>query len=85
MKQSFGTIYACIFGPVCLLFIAVIVAVLFAAELIIELFSTRNLNYLTWRIGLRKSCPCCGGLILRHGWEPNEYYTCLAEKCSFNK
>ncbi|MGC1122264.1 MAG: hypothetical protein WBA22_14330 [Candidatus Methanofastidiosia archaeon] len=44
-----------------------------------------KIKKLLWSLGLTDDvCPYCSAKLKRHGWYPNERYTCPDPKCQFN-
>lgn len=46
----------------------------------------KEIKKIFWRLGLTDDvCPFCGEKLQRHGWYPDELYTCPDRECQFNR
>ncbi len=43
-----------------------------------------RIRYWLWKWGLRDNCPYCGGTMMQHGFEPDDWWSCNTPGCEFN-
>ena len=85
MKNILSIAYALLVLIAFVIPMCFILAIAVVIETIRVLIKYHSIKYVAWIFGLRTNCPFCGGKLIQHGYQPNEYYTCSDNSCRFNK